>query len=340
MFSVSNIKVSELAGIFDDKNSVTSKRLKKYDLPLQLSKGRITGASPEAVENYFRQQGHDYLFHTYISVHTGIAGGIGKTSSCISLAAANRRMTDRSKPVVVIDADSQASTTHQLLGKTLEDDEFVLDDYLSGQCKLKDLLVPVGNKEDNIWLVPSSLNNVYLDRRFSSGGKVRSLMKGLFESIIKTFGDGARIHVDCPPQLSAVQQSSICALAQMQKINSTILLPLRSDLVSVQGARIAIKELEELKESYKGVDDLNIQVFLSSYDARLKVSVDTMRSLLSDPVLQEHVCPIVIRYSSEVTKAAMRFENIYSSGSRSNITNDYMDLALYLLGWNNEKGAK
>ena len=71
-------------------------------------------------------------------------GGIGKTSSCISIASALRRMTDRSKAVVIIDCDSQASSTNQLLARSLESDEFVLDDYLSSQCSLDDLLVPVG----------------------------------------------------------------------------------------------------------------------------------------------------------------------------------------------------
>jgi hypothetical protein len=45
--------------------------------------------------------------------------------------------------------------------------------------------------------------------------------------------------------------------------------------------------------------DIEKIVFLSSFDRRLKISVDIFKQLLEDPLLKEFVSPVVVRYSTE-----------------------------------------
>ena len=182
-----------------------------------------------------------------------------------------------------------------------------------------------------MWIVGSNLNNVYLDRRFTNARQIRTMMKDLLDEIFNHFGDGTKIFIDTPPQLSAVTQSATCALA-LSEVRSVFLIPMRADLFSIKGAKICLSELEDLTLSYKDVDKVNVQCFLSSYDGRLKVSTETMKTLLRDKQLSKHICNVVVRHSSEVTKTAMNRENVYSSGNLSHVTYDFLDLALNIYG--------
>ncbi len=330
MFTVSSVKVSELAHILGCPNSDVVERLKSTQISsLELRSGRIAGVPPEAVEAFLRKKGRLSLFDNFITLVGANVGGVGKTSATVNLAAASRRITARSRAVVIIDTDCQGSATTQVLGEVIPDHRPVLDDYLSGKAKLEDILTPVGDEKENVWIIGSNLNNIYLDRRFSNANHIRGIMKGLLTELFDHFDGGAKIFIDTPPQLSAVTQSATCALAQMD-VRSVFLIPLRADLFSIKGAKICLSSLEDLVSAYKDVDKINVKCVLSSYDARLKVSSDTMRVLLEDEQLSKYICNVVVRQNSEVTKAAMKRENIFTSNSTSNVASDYLDLAFHI----------
>ena len=329
MFPVSAVKVSELVDITGLTASAISKRLKKLDSGIITAGNRVVGVQSDAVEDIlFEEEKLKGLYDSFITVVGTNVGGVGKTSATVSLAAASRRLISKKKAVVIIDADSQASSTEQVVGK-VPDQIPVLKDYIDRNCSLDDLLYPVGDKSENLWIIRSNLDNVYLDRSFSSAQIVRDSIKLLFREIFDRFGEGTKIILDLPPQLSAVSQSAICALALLPE-RSVYLIPMRTDRVSIKGAKICLNEIKSTTASYRGVDHINALCFLSSYDARLKVSVETMRIMIEDDLLKNHICNAVIRYSSEVTKSSMKNQNIFSSGKKSNITSDYNELALSL----------
>ena len=332
MFNVTSVKVSELAHILERPNSFITKDLKNsFVKEGSLNKTAMNALPPEIVEAYLTKEGYGYLYDNFVTLIGTNVGGVGKTSTTVNLAAVTRRITGRNKAVVILDCDSQGSATTQVLGEVIDDGQPVLDDYFSGKASLTDILTPVGDPKDNIWIVGSNLNNVYLDRRFTNARQIRTLMKELLDAIFDHFGEGTKIFIDTPPQLSAVTQSATCALA-LSEVKSVFLIPMRADLFSIKGAKICLGELEDLTLSYKDVDKVNVQCFLSSYDGRLKVSTDTMQTLLEDTQLNGHICNVIVRHSSEVTKTAMKRENVYSSGTLSHVTYDFLDLALTIYG--------
>ena len=237
--------------------------------------------------------------------------------------------------VVVVDCDSQASATQQLLGGAIADGKPVLDDYVEGKCELADVLTPVGDRENNFWVIGSNLNNVFLDRRMTTGGKIRDTIFRLVKDIFEVLGDDAtRVVFDTAPQLSSTTQSIMCCLGRYgNEVHRRVLLPLRADSFSLRGANIAISELEETLRAYKDCNDVPVAAFFSSYDSRVKISVYIMRRVLEGRTLSAVVVDKVIRYSSEVAKAALYHQNIYSSGKRTAATDDYTDLALSVLNF-------
>ena len=337
MFDSPNVKVNELADIYACTNASVSMYFKRNPDGVVKNNNRISGVEPEAVEQFFISRGFERFSESFIVALGTNVGGAGKTSSTVNLATSARRMTGRDKAVVLIDTDSQASLTSQMTGRRTPKDEFVLDDYLQEKCDLTDILTPLGAEEDNFWLIGSNLSNLYLDRRFNSGTAVKNGMLKVFKEINNKFGHGTKIFVDTPPQLSAISQSIMCALAQID-ILSVFLVPIRPDSFSLDGARICISEMKELKDSYKGVDEINTRCFLSSYDSRLQVSMSIMRDVLKDDLLSKYLCSTIVRHSTEVTRSAYKQESVFSSSGKSakNLISDYTKLLLEVLGFNSD----
>jgi len=347
MFAIPPMKVSELAHILDVANTISSRALKAQpETHLKFSNSRLIGASPEAIEAVLTKQGHGYLFKPGIFAVATNVGGAAKTTAAVNLVAAIRRFTGRKRPggakggaIVLVDCDSQASATQQMLGAAIPDGKPILDDYVEGKCALKDVLTPVGDPQDNIWIIGSNLNNIFLDRRLTSGSKIRDTMYRLVKDIFETLGrDATKIIFDTPPQLSATTQSLVCALGRYgDEVQRRFLIPLRSDAFSLKGASIAIQELEDTLGSYKDVNEVPVAAFFSSYDSRVKISLDIMRRVLDDKLLAPVIVDKVIRYSSEVAKTALHNQNIFSSGKRTAATDDYTELALNVLGFEGRK---
>ena len=330
---IPNVRVHELADIYDCKNASVSMFFKRNPKGIIQKGNRIIGLQPEASEAFLLNKGFAALSKTFIAALGTNVGGAGKTSSTIHLGTSARRMTGRDKAVVLIDTDSQASLTLQVLGHRIPGDEFVLDDYLKESCELDDILTPIGNPEDNFWLIGSNLSNLYLDQRFATSLSVKNGMLNLVKEIIGRYGEGTKIFIDTAPQLSAVSQSTMCALAQSD-VPNCFLIPIRPDTFSMEGASICISEMDKLRESLKGVDVINTKCFLSSYDQRTQVSIAIMRDVLKHETLSKFMCSTVIRHSTEVSRSAYKQETIFNATSNSarNLISDYSKLFFEVLG--------
>ncbi|MCF6765739.1 ParA family protein [Thiotrichales bacterium 19S3-7] len=330
MFEVSEIKVTELQKYVDMSKSGISKHFKNLSNGVSLINNRLVGISPEAAATFLKQ--HTKLkFHLpSITLSANLCGGVSKTSSVYSLAAAIRRVSSRSTdPIVLVDGDSQASFTHVVCGSRADDNEPILIDYIENKANINDILYELGN---NIYFVKSNLNSAFLDKTISRPSDIKKAMRDFYNDIFKTLGYNTKIFQDHTPQLSNIFASSICALYQMPSdIICNVLIPIRSDDFAIQGAKYIINEINELVETYSFPKDrVNIHSFFSALDGRISTTGDAIKKAMSDDVLKNYLCPLHIRYSSEVPKSIMACTNIFSSGKTSKATDDYQDLLQYI----------
>ena len=342
-FSVSNLKVNEIAKVLDLKAPTVSKKFKDLEAP-QVSKknNRITGISPDEIERYFKARGHEHLYKTSIHLFNSTVGGTGKTSGAISTLSAFRRITaindlenpSRKKACILIDIDSQSSLSGTVLGQPIPDGEPILVDYFENRTNLDDLLRKV-NEDQEIYCIGSNLDNIYLDKSLNSPKAIKDSMKKLLDEILNKFGEGCRIVIDTPPQLSFSMNSTVCALAQYiqegKDYNLGLVIPIRPDDYAFKGAKISYNESRQIVNTFN-LPEVPTHCFISAFDKRLKVGLEVMRNLLQDELLANHVSPVMVRHSSEISKANMNKESIFS-GKTTNATADYQDLALYLLGY-------
>ena len=330
MFDVSEIRISELLGYTKISKVAIHKYFKGLDSGVTYTNNRITGIKPYAVESFLKKQTTLNIDKPSILLSANLCGGVGKTSSVYSLAAALRRITgEQDNPIVLIDGDSQASFTNIVCGKRADDNEPILIDYIEKKATIDDILHDLGR---GVFFIKSNLNSAYLDKALNKPSDIKKAMKTLYSDIFNKLGKRTKIFQDHTPQLSNLFASSISALYQMpEDVICKVMIPIRSDKFALTGAEYIINEIDELIDTYsfdsKRVD---IHCFFSALDRRVSSSGEALQIAMSDEVIKKYLCPVVIRYSSEIPKSIMSGNNIFLLGRSNNATNDYQDLLQYI----------
>lgn len=334
MFTILPLSLSELSRIESTKNKSTLSRALKGQSGVIEHKNRIAGVTPEALMSYWKNQ-YPELFKPSFVLGANLCGGSHKSTQVLALAAASYRLSGGSSglPHIIIDSDSQASSTINLLGESVRGENYhVLYDYLEKRCTLAELLREVPSAP-NLWVIPSSLDNIYLDKSLQKAADVKTKMHNLFKAIETHFGGKVSIFIDTPPALSGVFASSICAMMQSESIDRALIIPVRPDLTSIRGSKFVLDETASVISTFcMNPDLLRIEIVLSGLDRRQPILVSTaMKTLMSIEETKSRVSPITLRFSSEVVKAWNAGTSIFDKRSvKSGLSSDVMDLWLYL----------
>jgi cellulose biosynthesis protein BcsQ len=332
MYEVSNLKLKELQKIAQVSAPLLSRKFKTIEDEKLISRknSRITGISPELVENYLTEAGYDHFYKGSVILTANLCGGCSKTSSTVSLSSSMRRLTN--KPIILCDFDSQGSLSQSVCGSPASDEELILIDYLEGKASIKDIITEV-ETSPNTFIIKSNLNNAYLDKELSKPAQIKNSMKQFFEDLFELFGEEAKIFVDFPPQISNVFSSSISGLNQIDRnILKALIIPLRSDSFSINGGVLALKEYDTILETFNLENTISVHAFFSSVDRRIKATGEAMKLAVSSPRIAKHLCPVAIKYSSEVVKATMANTTIYKD-PKGTAPADYYDLLNYIYSY-------
>lgn len=121
-----------------------------------------------------------------ISVHS-FRGGTGKSNLTANLAAL---LALQGKRVAVVDTDIQCPGIHVLFGLDEQKMGRTLNEYLRGECEIEEVAFPVGFNtggaqgrrklaEQNIWLIPSSIEAGEISAILRHGYDVNRLNSGM-----------------------------------------------------------------------------------------------------------------------------------------------------------------
>ncbi len=333
-------KVKELSQILDVSTPAVSQRLKNMTSELVKSdKNRTIGIPRETISRILAENGFGYFYRKNIFLAHTIVGGSSKTSAIWSFFNGFVRISSRQNPIIIISTDSQASIDDIALSKIQSPDEQkVLADYFNGRATLDEILKPMDEAE-NLWIVPSNLNNVFLDKAVGTPQKIKTEALRLLTEIYKRFPNtNPSIFIDTMPALSASTGSFILAMAQLMKefspedYNPVVCIPLRSDSTSLKGCQIAFEEMKTILDTFGVQEQPTTKIFLANYDKRLSLSSEILKSLFSHPTLQDYVADTVIRTSSEIPKSSYHHKSIFHDRLPA-VASDYNDLLLELLGY-------
>jgi septum site-determining protein MinD len=171
-----------------------------------------------------------------ISIHS-FRGGTGKSNTTANLAA---QAALQGKRVAVVDTDIQSPGIHVLFG--LDDSKMghTLNEFLRGECAIKDVAHPAGaeGREGvqqltrlSIWLVPSSINGAEISKVVKSGYSVDLLNRGL-HALQKDLNLDY-LFIDTHPGLN---EETLLSIA----LSDTLVIILRPDQQDYQGTAVTV----------------------------------------------------------------------------------------------------
>lgn len=332
---ISQIKISELSRLTDINKTLISRYFKEAsDSLVTRVNDRIIGLSPEAATEFLLEHGKGYFNKGGVVLTANLCGGVGKTSGTYSLSASIRRIQTRQDPIVIIDTDSQGSFTGTVFGAPAEDDELILIDFLEGKAKIENILTNIGN---NVWFVKSNLNQAYIDKILSKPSEIKKGMLHFYNEVFRYLGSNTKIFQDHTPQLSSIFASSVCAISQLEpQFLKTVIIPMRSDNYAINGAEKILNEIKDLQDTFNLERNIDIHCYFSSIDRRISTTSEAIKGAKKKDAIINHLCPVVIRYCSEIPKSIQKSNNVYSSGKSNNAAEDYQDLLQYIFSYAKE----
>lgn len=239
-------------------------------------------------------------------------GGVGKTTTCVNLAAS---LAILGKKVLMVDFDPQGNATS---GVGVYEDDFDENIYhvLINKVPMQDILCKTDIK--NLMVAPSNVD--------LSGAEIELVGAMAREMKLKTVmskikDDFDFIFLDCPPSLGLLTVNALVAA-------DSILIPLQCEYYAMEGMSQLLVTIDLIRDSLNG--DLAIEGILPTmYDVRNNISkqvIDEVKVHFKDKVF-ESIIPRNVRLSEAPSFGKPVF--LYDRTSKGAIS--YLRLAKELL---------
>ncbi len=183
-------------------------------------------------------------------------GGVGKTTTCVNMAA---YIAEAGKRVLLVDIDPQgnATTGMGIAKNTLK--KSVYDVLIDEEEKAADAIVPT--EIANLELLPSNID--------LAGAEVELVQMKNREKVLKKALEGLRdrydyILIDCPPSLGLLTINALAAA-------DSVIIPIQSEYYALEGLSQLMNSVTLVKQHLNPALDVD-GVVLTMYDSRSLIS--------------------------------------------------------------------
>jgi len=233
-------------------------------------------------------------------------GGVGKTTSCINIAAALR---NKGYKVLLVDMDAQANLT-EILGL---ESYISIADALNGKGTL-----PIIHK-DGLDIVPSSLD--LADAEAQMYGRLiarEQIMKGLLAEAREQYDF---VIMDCPPSLGLLTINALTAA-------DDVIIPVQSEFLAIRGLSSLLEIIKLVKANLNGRLSI-FGVFVTQYDGRKVLNRDISGALKE--MFKKELFDTRIRDNVALAEQHTAKADIFKYAPASNGAADYESLTEEIL---------
>ncbi len=191
-------------------------------------------------------------------------GGVGKTTTCINLAAYVSAM---GKKVLVLDLDPQGNATSGL-GIEKEKDLKTIYDLISGDTNIEDVIKPT--IVENLDIIPSTVDLAGAEIEMVQMPQREKIIKGILEPIKNNYDF---IMIDCPPSLGLITVNALTA-------SDSVVIPIQCEFFALEGLTQLMNTIKLIKYH------LNPSIDIEGVVMTMKDKRSNLTTQVSDEILK------------------------------------------------------
>jgi len=204
------------------------------------------------------------IHHMKIVALANQKGGVGKTTSSVSLAAA---LAESGQRVLLVDLDPQANATSNLGFEP--DGEASLYHPLLGEGNVKDKVV--ATNITNLSLIPSDMDLAGVEIELARSDDHLTRLRKILQSV-KPDLEFEYIILDTPPSLGVLMTSALAAADE-------IIIPLQCEWFGLEGLAKIVHVIDQIKQS-GAAPDLHLEgILMTMYDGRTNLSKQVLQEV-------------------------------------------------------------
>ncbi len=262
---------------------------------------------------------------TDIAAFINHKGGVGKTTSVANVGAALAILGRR---VLLVDLDPQGHLT-TFLGAELEPDRPTVHDVLRGRALVRETIVEkplrarltVDGHESTLSmsLVPSTIDVAGVETTLADTPRREFLLR---DALAPVRSDYDHVLIDCPPGVGLITTNALAAARR-------VFIPVQTEFLALESLRALIARVESVARAL----DLDVEIggiIATRYDARKVLGRAVVQSLREE--FGALLLETVIRENIALAESPRRGRDIFSYRPRSTGAQDYLRLAMEILG--------